>query len=77
MSLKFEKEVINLKELCEYTGLSKSTIWKKTSNKTIPHYKVGKMLYFNIKEINSWLQSNRVETEEAIREEARKFLFGN
>jgi excisionase family DNA binding protein len=77
MSLKFEKEVFNLKELCEYTGLSKSTIWKKTSNKTIPHYKVGKMLYFNIKEINSWLQSNRVETEEAIREEARKFLFGN
>jgi excisionase family DNA binding protein len=77
MTVKIEKEVINVIELSEYIGLSKSTIWKKTSNKSIPHYKVGKMLYFNIKEINSWLQSNRVETEEALREEARKILFGN
>lgn len=77
MTVKIEKEVINLTELSAYTGLSKSTIWKKTSKRTIPHYKVGKMLYFNIKEINSWLQSNRVETEEALKEEARKIIFGN
>jgi excisionase family DNA binding protein len=77
MLLKIEKEVINLIELSAYIGLSKSTIWKKTSNRTIPHFKVGKMLYFNIKEINSWLQSNRVETEEALKEEARKIIFGN
>jgi excisionase family DNA binding protein len=77
MTVKIEKEVINLIELSAYIGLSKSTIWKKTSNRTIPHFKVGKMLYFNIKEINSWLQSNRVETEEALKEEARKIIFGN
>lgn len=77
MLLKIEKEVINLIELSAYIGLSKSTIWKKTSKRAIPHFKVGKMLYFNIKEINSWLQSNRVETEEALKEEARKIIFGN
>jgi excisionase family DNA binding protein len=77
MTVKIEKEVINVIELSAYIGLSKSTIWKKTSNKSIPHYKVGKMLYFNIKEINSWLQSNRVETEEALKEEAREIIFGN
>jgi predicted DNA-binding transcriptional regulator AlpA len=32
MLLKIEKEVINLIELSAYIGLSKSTIWKKTSN---------------------------------------------
>jgi excisionase family DNA binding protein len=77
MTVKIEKEVINVIELSAYIGLSKSTIWKKTSNKSIPHYKMGKMLYFNIKEINSWLQSNRVETEEALKEEAREIIFGN
>ena len=77
MTVKIEKEVINVIELSDYIRLSKSTIWKKTSNRTIPHFKVGKMLYFNIKEINSWLQSNRVETEEALKEEARKIIFGN
>jgi predicted DNA-binding transcriptional regulator AlpA len=77
MTVKIEKEVINVIELSDYIRLSKSTIWKKTSNRTIPHFKVGKMLYFNIKEINSWLQSNRVETEEALKEEARKNIFKN
>jgi excisionase family DNA binding protein len=77
MTVKIEKEVINVIELSAYIGLSKSTIWKKTSNKSIPHYKMGKMLYFNIKEINSWLQSNRVEIEEALKEDAREIIFGN
>ena len=77
MTVKIEKEVINVIELSAYIGLSKSTIWKKTSNRKIPHFKVGKMLYFNIKEINSWLQSNRVEIEEALKEDAREIIFGN
>jgi excisionase family DNA binding protein len=62
-----QKEVINLKDLSNYIGLSKSTIWKKTMAKTIPHYKVGKMLYFNVAEINNWLQSNRVETIDELK----------
>jgi excisionase family DNA binding protein len=62
-----QKEVINLKELATYTGLSKSTLWKKTMARTIPHFKVGKMLYFNVAEINKWLQTNRVETIEEIK----------
>ncbi len=61
------KEVINLKELAEYTGLSKSTLWKKTMNRSIPFYRVGKLCYFNVKEINQWLQSNRVETIEELK----------
>jgi excisionase family DNA binding protein len=56
-----EKEVINLKELSQMTGLSKSCLWKKTMSRQIPHYKVGKLCYFNVSEINKWLQSNRVE----------------
>jgi predicted DNA-binding transcriptional regulator AlpA len=60
------KEVINLKELSQMTGLSKSTLWKKTMNREIPHYKVSKMLFFNVAEINKWLQSNKVQTKEEI-----------
>ncbi len=63
------KEVINLKELSEMTGLAKSTLWKKTMNRSVPHYKVGKMLYFNVSEIYQWLQKDKVQTAEEITKE--------
>jgi excisionase family DNA binding protein len=62
-----QKEVINLKELATYTGLSRSTLWKKTMNRSIPFFRVGKLCYFNVAEINQWLQSNRVETIEELK----------
>lgn len=56
-----KKEVLSVKDLSVYTGLSKSTIYKLTFDRLIPHYKPGgKLIFFNRKEIDAWLQSNRV-----------------
>ena len=57
--LSFSKKVLNLNETCELTGLSKSTIYKLTSNGFIPHYKKAKHLYFNKEEVEKWLLSER------------------
>jgi excisionase family DNA binding protein len=61
------KEVMNLKDVAKYTGLSTSTIYKKTMNREIPHYKVSKTLFFKFEEIKKWLLSNKVETAFEIR----------
>jgi excisionase family DNA binding protein len=53
-----QKTVLSFSETAEYTGLSKSYLYKLTSAGIIPHYKpTGKMLYFKKLEIDEWLVS--------------------
>ncbi len=70
--LSTQKSVLNIDEVCSFTGLSKSTIYKLTMSGGIPHYKQAKHLYFDRVEIIEWLKSNRgnntAEAEEAARE---------
>ena len=55
------KEVLTSDEAAAYMGISKSYLYKLTMKQAIPHYKpMGKMCYFNRKELESWLQSNKV-----------------
>ena len=57
------KEVLTSDEAAQYTGISKSYLYKLTMLQKIPHYKpMGKMCYFNRLELEAWLQSNKVET---------------
>lgn len=64
-----QKEVLTLDEVAIYMGAAKSHIYKLTMKGEIPHYKpTGKVCYFNRKEIESWLQRNRVKTDAEIAE---------
>lgn len=55
-----QKTVLNFDEVAEYTGLSKSHLYKLTSTGGIPCYKPeGKRIYFNKSEIDSWLLRNK------------------
>lgn len=62
----YMKEIFNLKEVLEYTGLSKSYLYKLTSSHKIPCSKPGgKLLFFRKSDIDNYLLSNhRVSTEE-------------
>ena len=54
------KEVLTCKEAAKYMGISLSYLYKLTMNGDIPHYKpMGKICYFNRRELEQWLQSNR------------------
>ena len=65
------KEVLTSDEAASYMGVSKSYLYKLTSEMKIPHYKpMGKMVYFNRQELEQWLQSNRVATDEELRQQA-------
>ncbi len=47
---------LTLDEACDFTGLSKSTLYRLTSQKQIPHIKRGRLL-FNRTELTAWIQS--------------------
>lgn len=70
------EEIMNVKQLCNYSELSKSHIYKLTSNQEIPHYKRGgKKLYFNKYEIDKWVLKNRVDTNEEIETMAANYII--
>lgn len=55
------KEILTLDELALYLLLSKSCIYKMTSNKEIPYYiPGGKKIYFKRSEIDNWIIESRV-----------------
>lgn len=48
-------EILNLNQAATYLSLSKSALYKKTSERTIPHFKQGKRLFFKRAELDDWL----------------------
>ena len=73
-SIYTQKEVLTSTEAAKYMGISKSYLYKLTMLRRVPHYKPsGKMCYFNRHELENWLQSNRIATEEAIASEALNY----
>lgn len=70
------KEVLTSDETAQYLGISKSYLYKLTMRQEIPHYKpMGKMIYFNRKEVEEWVQKNRIATTEEITEKAKTFCM--
>jgi excisionase family DNA binding protein len=46
------------KEIADYLGISKGTLYKMTKNNKIPFQQVGKLLRFSRDEINAWVLNN-------------------
>ncbi|MDO4334637.1 MAG: helix-turn-helix domain-containing protein [Bacteroidales bacterium] len=59
------KNVLTLEEVCLLTGLAKSSVYKLTSTRSIPHYRAdnGKHLYFKKSEVEDWLTRNRIGSQ--------------
>lgn len=60
------KQVLNIEEVVKYIGVSKSRVYALCSKREIPHYKMGRHLYFKRTEIDEWLTSSRVTTKQEI-----------
>lgn len=71
------KKIFNIDDLCRYTGLSKSWVYKKTASSQIPHYKPSaKILIFRKDEIDDWLLKNPVRLMDDIEQEAINYVTG-
>jgi excisionase family DNA binding protein len=57
-----QKVFLSIEEVEIYTGLSKSYLYKLTSQKKIPHSKPhGKVIFFERLRLDEWLRRNQVE----------------
>lgn len=67
------KTVLNLDDVCDLTSLSKSRVYALCSANEIPHYKRAKLLYFDKVEIQDWMKSNKVLTNDEQNAAAAKY----
>lgn len=68
---------MDIKELTAYLKNSKSAIYAMTASNKIPHYKSGKRLYFKQSEIDEWIFSNKIKTNDDIEREAMEYIRKN
>ena len=68
------KEVLTLEEAITYTGFARTTLYRLTSAKEIPHYKVGQVLRFKKSELDEWLTRTRVATNKEIESRAVTYM---
>lgn len=55
------KEILNVKELCNYLGISRSLVYKLSSTNQLPKYSPGgKLIYFRRSEVDEWVCRNRI-----------------
>lgn len=72
------KEVLTFDEACEYTGISRSYLYKLTAAREIPHSKPnGKMIFFEKTKLNTWLLQNGRKSKSEIETEALNYTFRN
>lgn len=62
--------LLNIQEAAALLNLAVNTIYEKTSEKLIPHYKHGKKIMFKKSELLAWVESRKVKTIREIRQEA-------
>ena len=61
------KDILNMKEVCQYLDISQSLLYKLTCSGEIPHFKPrGKMIFFEKKELIEWIKRNRENDSEPI-----------
>jgi excisionase family DNA binding protein len=64
-----EKNLIGPKELAGYLDISINTIYSWVNMRKIPFFKIGRLVKFDLKEIDNWKASRKVEVSDLIREE--------
>ena len=69
-----QKEVLTSEECAKYLGVSRSCLYKWTMSRQIPHYKspTGKLCFFNRAEVEAWMQSIKVQTDDELERQAQK-----
>ncbi len=72
------KEVLTFDEASDYTGISRSYLYKLTASGRIPHSKPnGKMLFFEKSKLVEWLLQNKRKSKKEIEAEAIAYTFRN
>lgn len=72
-----QKDIFNLDEAATYLSMSKSTLYKLTSKKEIPHYKPNRFIFFERSELDKWIRSAAVKTEDQLNDQVNAYTMAN
>lgn len=62
------KDILNMKEVCQYLDISQSLLYKLTCSGEIPHFKPrGKMIFFEKKELIEWIKKSNLLSSETTK----------
>ncbi len=56
-----DRRYIGIKELSEYLGLKVNTVYAWVFRKKIPYIKLGKLVKFDLEELEAWLKDKRIK----------------
>jgi len=56
-----EKRLLNIAEAGEWLGLSESFLYKLVESDSIPCIRIGRVIRFDIKELEAWLREDEEE----------------
>ena len=70
-----QPEILDVKQAARYLRLKLTTLYEKTSQKLIPHFKKGNRLYFNLADLRSWIVEGKVKTASDIDGEAATYTL--
>ena len=68
-----QKEIFNFDEAAAYLSMSKSTLYKLTSRKEIPHYKPNRFVFFEKSELDKWIRASVVKTDGQLNDQANTY----
>jgi len=70
-------EIMNMESAAEFLDISKTTLYKHTSQRLIPHSKTGKRIYFKKTDLVNWVTKNKIKTVDEIEQEASNYIIRN
>lgn len=59
-----EKRFIGINECAEYLGVKSGTLYAWVSVKKIPYVKIGRLVKFDLRELEGWIKDRKVKPYE-------------
>lgn len=56
-----EKRYLGIKQLAGYLGIKEGTVYVWVSHRKIPYVKVGRLVKFDLRKIEKWLENSSIE----------------
>ena len=66
-------DILDIKQAANLLHLQVTTLYEKTSQKLIPHFKKGNKLYFNRQDLEAWVKEGKVNTLDEFQTQAASY----
>ncbi len=72
-----ERGLLTTVEAAHYLGVKPSYLYKMMMRRAIPYYKPGgKLCFFSREDLDAWLTSIRIKSQNEIESEAARYIVG-